>query len=307
MEWIKVFAPATVANIGPGFDVLGMAVTGLGDVVEARRKESDVIISHIEGTDQLPMESEKNTAWIAASEVLKQLGNPGGIEMKLKKGLPLCSGLGSSAASAAAGAFAANALYGNKLSKKDLILPAVKAEEKVSGFHADNIAPSLLGGAVLVRSLDPLDVIKLGTIDELTILLVTPDLSVLTKDARSILPESVPMKSFITNMANTSAIVSAFLKNDYTHFVSGLTDYIVEPVRAELIPGFDQVKKAAIAAEADSVNISGSGPTLFAVTNQPEERANSIAADMVKAFSEEGINSKSQISRIDTEGTRIIP
>ena len=307
MEWIKVFAPATVANIGPGFDVLGMAVTGLGDVVEARRKESDVIISHIEGTDQLPMESEKNTAWIAASEVLKQLGNPGGIEMKLKKGLPLCSGLGSSAASAAAGAFAANALYGNKLSKKDLILPAVKAEEKVSGFHAENIAPSLLGGAVLVRSLDPLDVIKLGTIDELTILLVTPDLSVLTKDARSILPETVPMKSFITNMANTSAIVSAFLKNDYTHFVSGLTDYIVEPVRAELIPGFDQVKKAAIAAKADSVNISGSGPTLFAVTNQPEERANSIAADMVKAFSEEGINSKSQISRIDTEGTRIIP
>jgi|TARA_B100000315_G_scaffold216661_1_gene216708 homoserine kinase len=307
MEWIKVFAPATVANIGPGFDILGMAVTGLGDVVEARGNESGVVISHIEGTDKLPMESEKNTAGIAASEVLKLLENPGGIEIKLKKGLPLGSGLGSSAASAAAGAFAANALYGNKLSKEELILPATKAEEKVSGFHADNTAPSLLGSAVLVRSLKPLDVIKLGTIDEITIVLVTPDNSIFTKEARTVLPDSVTLEKYVRNMANTSAVSTAFVKNDYGLFVRSLTDEVVEPERAKLINGIDEVKKAGLDAGADSVNISGSGPTLFAVINQQEEKANSIASDMVQAFSNAGRESKSQISRIDLEGTRIIP
>ena len=175
MDWIKVFAPATIGNIGPGFDVLGLAVSGWGDIIEARKIDSGVLISEIESEHELPTNPNKNTAGIAARETLRVLGERGGVEMKIRKGLPSGSGLGSSAASAAAAAFAVNYLYGEKLTKEDLILPTTKAEEYVSGgFFADNTAPCLLGGATLTRSKLPLDVTKIGHIDELRIVLVTP-------------------------------------------------------------------------------------------------------------------------------------
>jgi len=306
MEWIEVFAPATIANLGPGFDMLGMAVQGWGDTVIARKINSGISITEIDSHSKLPDNPDKNTAGIAIQEVLNLLNNPGGIELKIRKGLPLGSGLGSSAASAAAGAFAANYLYGNILNKKELILPATKAEQRVSGFHADNTAPSLLGGAVLVRSTDPLDVTGIGTISNLIIILVTPDIVVLTRKAREILPLEIPLKHFVKNAANAAAVTAAFVKNDYNLLVRGLKDVVVEPVRSQLIKGFHEVKTSALNAGADAVCISGSGPTLFAITNKTEKIPEQIREAMISAFKKININSKSIITQMDLEGTRLL-
>ena len=170
MSWVKVFSPATVANIGPGFDVLGMAVECLGDTIKAKRTNKDVSIIEIISNTKIPKGIDSNTASIAAIEILKVLGNPGGLELIIEKGLPSGSGLGSSAASAAAGAFAANILYGEKLNTNQLISAACNAEEVVSAKHADNTAAAILGGGVLVRSVTPLEVEKLGSISDLKLI-----------------------------------------------------------------------------------------------------------------------------------------
>ncbi|MEK6864008.1 MAG: homoserine kinase [Nanoarchaeota archaeon] len=305
-EWVKVFAPATIGNIGPGFDILGMAVKGLGDIVEARKTDSGVKITHIESKAELSNDPEKNTAGIAAMETLKLLGEKGGVEIRLKKGLPLGSGLGSSAASAAAAAYAVNILYGNKLSKDELIMPVTKAEEAVSGgFFADNTAPALLGGAILIRTYEPLDVTKIGSIKNLKIILVTPDIVVLTKEARGILPKDVPMQDFVFNMANSCMITMAFAKGDYDLFARSLNDRIIEPVRSRLIKGFEDVKNAALSKGADGVAISGSGPTLFAITNS-SEKAEKIKNAMVSAFAQHGISSESIVTEMNNEGAKQI-
>jgi len=307
MEWIKVFSPATIGNIGPGFDVLGLAVGGWGDTVEARKIDSGVVISAIDSHDELPADPDKNTAGIAAREVLELLREKRGVELKIKKGLPSGSGLGSSAASAAAAAFATNHLYQGQFSKEDLILPATKAEEYVSGgFFADNTAPCLLGGATLTRSVLPLDVTMVGHIDDLTIVLVTPDIVILTRAAREILPEVVSMKGFVHNMANSCLISAAFAKNDYELFARSLSDIVIEPVRAPLIQAFDEVKQNALKAGADGVAISGSGPTLFAITNQDTSRALRIEDAMVRTFKQAGVTCKSIITGVDLEGTRLV-
>jgi len=307
MDWITVYAPATIGNIGPGFDVLGLAVQHIGDTVEARRIETGVVLSSVETlrtTDELSTDADKNTAGIAAREVLSMLGEPGGIELQLKKGIPCGSGLGSSAASAAAGAFAANALYGNELSGADLVLAATRADAVVSGgYFADNTAPSILGGATVTRSGDPLDATKIGTVSALVIVLVTPQLVVLTRTARECLPRQVPMESFVANMANACLITAAFAKDDYALFSRSLSDVVVQPHRSKLITGFDRVSRGALDAGADGVAISGSGPTLFAATDSART-ALAIETAMVDAFAAEGVASTSVITEIDLTGTR---
>ena len=306
MSWIKVFAPASIGNIGPGFDVLGLAIDTVGDIIRARKIDEGIIISEITGLDNLPKEAGRNTAGIAASEVLKEIGTKGGIEIKLEKGVPAGSGLGSSASSAAAGAFAANYLYGEKLSKEELIDPATIAESFVSGgYFADNTAPSLLGGATITRNKKPLDVIKLGSIDELIIVVTTPEYKLLTKKARDILPEWVPMEGFISNMANACLIASAFSKNDYQLLARSIHDYVIEPVRAELIPGFKDVKKAALDADADGCSISGAGPSLFAITND-KNKAEEIGRAMEEAFLKNGLKSVYRVCRAYDKGTTVI-
>ncbi|WP_026998469.1 homoserine kinase [Eisenibacter elegans] len=306
-EWIKVFAPATIGNIGPGFDVLGMSVKYLGDTIEARRiPEKTVLISEIYADYPLSTDPTQNTAGIAAQEVLRLIGAEGGVEMKIHKGMPSGSGLGSSAASAAAGAFAANYLYGQKLSKEELILPATKAEEQVSGdFFADNTAPSLLGGATLTRSCLPLDVTKIGAISNLIVVLVTPKITILTKEAREILPKLVSMKQFVFNMANACLITAAFAKDDYSLFARSLNDDIIEPARSSLIPGFGQVKQNALQAGADGLTISGSGPTIFAITNE-RSKARFIEDAIVRTFLRFEVEAQSVITELDNEGTRLV-
>ncbi|MEI6166234.1 MAG: homoserine kinase [bacterium] len=307
MKQIKVFSPATIGNIGPGFDVLGLAVKNLGDVVEARRLSGGKIrIAAVHSPVPLSADPRKNTAALAAANVFKYLNIKGGIELTLHKGLPIGSGLGSSAASAAAGAFAANVLYGNQLSLEQLILAATEAEAIVSGgFFADNTAPALMGGATLTRCCVPLDVTRIGSIRSLKIVLVTPNVVVLTREARKLLPKMVPMEQFIANMANTALITAAFAKNDYSLFSRCLNDVIVEPVRSKLIPGFDEVKRNALKAGADGVAISGSGPTMFAITDNLQ-KARTIEKQMVLTFNSLGFASKSWVTTVDSQGTRLI-
>ncbi|MFT4304124.1 MAG: homoserine kinase [Candidatus Woesearchaeota archaeon] len=306
MKWIKVFSPATIGNIGPGFDVLGLAVQGLGDTIEARKIKKGIVISEIISESKLSSNPKKNTVTLAAKEVLKLLKIKEGIEFKIRKGLPAGSGLGSSAASAAAGAFAANYLYGNKLTKKELILPATLAEQKVSGgFFADNTAPALLGGATLTRTMQPLDITKIGTINNLVVILVTPNITILTSKARKILPKKVPMEDFVHNMANTSLITAAFAKNDYNLFARSLQDHVIEPYRKKLIDGFDNVRKAAIKAGANGMAISGSGPTVFSITNN-YNLAKNIEKAMNKEFNKLGIKTKSIITKVENQGTKLI-
>ena len=306
MENIRVFSPGTIGNIGPGFDVLGLAIKGLGDIVEARKIPSGIVVKANGSKWNVPLNSRENTASLAAQHVLDILGEKGGMEITLTKGLPIGSGLGSSAASAAAGAFAANFLYGNKLLKEELILPATKAEAAVSGgFFADNTAPALLGGATLTRSCEPLDVTRIGSIDALKLIIVIPELVVLTKDARAILPQFVNLRNFVMNMANTALITAAFSKNDYGLFSRCLNDTVIEPVRCSLIKGYHAVRKKALEAGADGMAISGSGPALFAITNSAD-KAKAIQKAMVEGFKENGVPAEAYITEVDEEGTRLL-
>lgn len=305
-KWIRVFSPATIGNIGPGFDVLGMAVKGPGDTLEARRIPSGIRMLKGDGIARVPSDPRRNTAAMAAANVFRMLNIRGGVELRLHKGLPAGSGLGSSAASAAAGAFAVNWLYGRTLSTEQLILAATQAEAEVSGgFFADNTAPALLGGATLTRCCVPLDVTRIGFIKRLKVVLVTPALVVLTREARRILPDQVPMASFVFNMANTALITAAFAKNDYALFSRSLNDIVVEPARAPLIRGFAQVKENAMKAGADGVAISGSGPTVFAITDNLR-KARAIEQQMILTFNAHGIATHSWVTTMDPHGTRVI-
>jgi len=306
MDAIRVFAPATIGNIGPGFDVLGIAITYLGDYVEARRVPSGIHIAEVTGDNEgIPLDPEKNTAGIAAREVLKLLNVNSGVELRIQKNVPSAAGLGSSAASAAGAAYAVNELYNGRLTPNDLILPATIAEAAVSGgFFADNTAPALLGGATLTRCREPLDVVKLGSIRDLLIVVATPDFELPTKKARAVLPDYIPMRSFVENMANSCLMVAAFTKDDINLFGRCVNDTVIEPVRAHLIPGFYDVKEAAIEAGAYGCSISGAGPSVFAVTDNIS-RAHGIGEAMVNAFRDCNVTSEMYIAKMETDGVRV--
>jgi homoserine kinase len=306
MNSVKVFSPASIGNIGPGFDVLGLAIDGLGDTVEAREiSGNEVVIENIFNADHyISNDPNKNTAGIAAKETLRALGIKNGVGLILTKGMPSGSGLGSSAASAAAGAYAVNKLFNGGLSEDELILAAMKGEAYVSGgYFADNVAPSILGGATLTQSIDPLKVSKLGTIDELILVLIIPNIQILTKDSRDVIPNKIDKRNFITNMANTASITAAFCKNDYALLKDNLIDVIIEPARTKLIPGFADIKSAAVKAGADGCTISGSGPTIFSISNS-HQRAKKIKCEMEKEFLNHGVECTGFITTPSKVGSR---
>ncbi|HCN24340.1 MAG TPA: homoserine kinase [Candidatus Marinimicrobia bacterium] len=306
MNSVKVFSPASIGNIGPGFDVLGLAIDGLGDTVEAREiSGNEVVIENIFNADHdISNDPDKNTAGIAAKETLRALGIKNGVGLILTKGMPSGSGLGSSAASAAAGAYAVNKLFNGGLSEDELILAAMKGEAYVSGgYFADNVAPSILGGATLTQSIDPLKVSKLGTIDELILVLIIPNIQILTKDSRDVIPNKIDKKNFITNMANTASITAAFCKNDYALLKDNLIDVIFEPARTKLIPGLADIKLAAVKAGADGCTISGSGPAIFAISNS-HQRAKKIKYEMEKEFINHGVECTGFITTPSKVGSR---
>jgi homoserine kinase len=308
------FAPATVANLGPGFDWLGCAVEGEGDTVTATvlpDQPGKVVVESITGDGgRLSLEAAENCAGIGAVEVLKQLGNPScGVSLKLHKGLPLGSGMGSSAASAAAGAAAVNALFGSPLSGEQLVLAGLVSEAFVSGYHADNIAPAVLGGFVLVRSADPLDLelLRFGG-DELWFTLVNPVFEAPTKEMRAVLPSHVPFKSMINNSLQGGSLVASILTGNVPKLGEALdSDTIIEPTRGPLIPGFAAVKEAAKTAGAYGCTISGAGPTCVAVVSDPDMGA-VVGEAMGAAFTKYGkLNVNTiQVVKLNKDGVKIL-
>ncbi len=305
---IKVFAPASVGNVACGFDVFGFAIDKPGDEVIAKLIDKpSVTISKISGDQgKLPLDPDKNTASVAITQFLKQCNSHQGIDIELHKKMPLGSGLGSSAASAVAGVVAANELLGNPLSTKELLPFAIAGERVASGsVHADNVAPSLLGGFILIRSYDPLDIIPISTPPDLVCTVVHPQIEIRTEEARKILPHQIPLKSAIQQWGNTAGLIAGMLNSDYDLIGRSLQDVVVEPVRASLIPGFYKVKKAALEAGALGCSISGSGPSLFALSSDFAV-AEKIGSAMQNVFTKENIESDVYISKINCEGAKVI-
>jgi homoserine kinase len=301
---ITAFAPATVANLGPGLDVLGLALRTPGDRVTARLSRGAVTIDAITGDGgALPLDPAKNTAGIAARATLEKAGVSTGVALTLQKGMPIGSGLGSSAASAAAAAYAVNLLIGSPLRKAELIGPCLDAEAAVAGRHADNVAAALLGGLILVRSIDPIDLVRLPVPDGLVIAVVTPDMELSTRAARAALPKDVPLASLVRNTANVGALVSACYSGDLALLARSMTDAVATPARAPLIPGCETVIAAALDAGALGSSISGAGPSIFALCRS-ERSAGEVAAAMVGAFASFGLAAKAVTSPADCPGAR---
>jgi len=298
MTKATAFAPGSIGNVGPGFDVLGLAVEGIGDRVTVELTKDTARVDDVTGTDAdlVPRDPERNCAAIAAAAILR--GSGYNAIVTIEKGLPLAGGMGGSAASSVAGAYAALLALGEE---KDVIAAALEGESAVAGRHLDNIAPSILGGLALSRSVDPIDVVKLPVAAEWWVALVTPRVRIQTKDARALLPNDSPRAEWIQQMANTAALAHAFAVGDGALLRRALDDRYAEPRRAALIPHFRDVKNAALEHGALGCSISGSGPTLFAIAEN-ESAARAVAAAMQGAFAE--VQSAAHVGAIAKEGVR---
>ncbi len=308
VEQIHVFAPATVANVASGFDILGFAIDFPGDEVILRKTDrSGVIISEITGEQgKLPFDPQKNTAGVAAQLFLQHIGTNQGLDIRLHKKMPIGSGLGSSAASAVASLSAANHLFGEPLSKKELLPFAMECERRACGFaHADNVAPALFGGFILIRSYEPLDIIEIPTPAQLFCTVIHPQLEIRTEDARKILKKQILLKDAIIQWGNTAGLIAGLMKTDYDLIGRSLQDVIIEPIRSILIPGFSEIKKAAVDAGALGCSISGSGPSIFALS-KTRGTAEQVGLAMQNKFQSLEINSEIYVSKINQNGPVIL-
>jgi homoserine kinase len=307
MESIRVFAPATVANVACGFDVLGFALEYPGDELSIRKTDSEtLVILKIDGAEDLPTDPEKNVVGVSIQSLLNELGSKQGLEISIKKGVKPGSGIGSSAASSAGAVVAVNKLLNAGFSKLDLVRFAMEGERLASGTaHADNVAPAIFGGFTLVRSYNPLDIIKLNTPDQLYCTVIHPQIEVKTSDARSVLRINLTLKKAIVQWGNLGGLVAGLFLEDYPLIGRSLEDVIVEPIRSVLIPGFDTVKEAAIQAGALGCSISGSGPSIFALS-KGIEIAQNVKAAMAEVYDSIGIEYIMYISKVSPEGVKIL-
>jgi homoserine kinase len=306
---VKVFAPATVANVVCGFDVLGFAVNEPGDEVIMRVTDKPgVVISKITGDEgRLPLNPAKNTVSASVQDYLKHIGRTDiGLDIELHKKMPIGSGLGSSSASTVAGLFAVNTLFDNQLSAQELVPFAMKGEELACGYgHADNVAPALLGGFVLIRSYEPLDVISLPFPDEMYAAIVYPEVDVPTKDARQMIRSKVLLKDAVKQWGNVAGLVTGLFMKDYDLIGRSMVDVLVEPTRSILIPEFYTMRQMAMDLGAISFGISGSGPSVFALTKDPET-ARTITNALQQKLKSIQINSLSFVSSVNKKGPVIL-
>ncbi|WP_235298442.1 homoserine kinase [Portibacter marinus] len=302
MSGLKVFAPASVANVACGYDVLGFALEQPGDEIIIRKKDTKgFVISTITG-GKLPYDPMKNTAGYTAIKLLEYLEYEGGIEMEIHKKMPFGSGLGSSAASAAAGAMAVNEILGRPLSKSELLPFAVLGEQIADGaYHADNVAPSLLGGMILIRDTPSLDFYKIYIPRGLHIVVIHPHIEILTKDSRGILKDKVEMSKHIAQSSNLAGLILGMQTSNFDLIRNSLTDVIIEPQRAHLIPQFYKVKNAALSEGVLGCSISGAGPSIFAICDNSLIAENAANA-MQRVFSDSKIESTIFHSKINKEG-----
>lgn len=306
MKEIKVFAPATVANLSCGFDVLGCCLDSVGDEMLVRKnKLREVRITKITGQD-LPLEADENVAGVAVKALLKDLESDQGFDIEIDKKIKPGSGIGSSAASSAGAVFAVNKLLGEPYKAKDLIPFAMQGELIASGNeHADNVAPALLGGFSLVRSYCPLEVLSLPVPSELRMVVLHPLIEIKTKDSRSIIKQNVSLKSAINQWGNLGALVSALYTEDYDLLGRSLEDEIVEPVRSILIPHFQELDELSTANGALGFGISGSGPSVFALC-KGDENAKAVKQAFREFYAKKGIDFDLHLSPINQQGVKVL-
>ena len=307
MDSIKIFAPATIANVSCGFDILGLCLDTVGDeMVIKKTKEKGITISKIVG-QTLPLEAKKNVAGVAALALLEKIDSDFGFDIEIYKNIKPGSGIGSSAASAAGAVFGINALLGEPFTTKELVSFAMEGEKLASGSaHADNVAPALLGGFTLVRSYEPsLEVIKINSPKELYATVIHPQIEVKTADSRSVLKQQVTLKLAVKQMGNLGGLISGLFAEDYNLISNSLHDEIVEPYRSILIPGFEEVKQECIKAGALGSGISGSGPSIFALS-KGEATAKKVAESMSNVYKNIGIDFDVHISKINQKGIKIL-
>ncbi|HSD07690.1 homoserine kinase [Flavobacterium sp.] len=306
MNEIKLFCPATIANLSCGFDVLGLCLATAGDEMIVRKSDvKGVRITKIVGAD-LPMETENNVSGVAALAMLEEVETEFGFEIEIYKNIKAGSGIGSSAASSAGAVFGINELLGRPFTRKELVKFAMQGEKLASGnAHADNVAPALLGGFTLVRSSNPLDIIKIDSPSELYATVVHPQIELKTSDARSVLKQNVSLKSAITQWGNVGGLVAGLYTQDYELIGRSLHDEIIEPIRSMLIPGFDLIKQTAYENGALGSGISGSGPSIFALS-KGKENADKIAKAMSAVYEEMNLPYEIHVSKVNDEGMKII-
>lgn len=302
----SAIAPATCANVAVGYDILGFAIDALHDRVDVVRRSDDQLQVKITSDDDLiPNAPDKNTASVAIMHLLKDQKIKAGFDIHITKGIPLASGLGGSAASAVAAVVAVNALLSQPLSLEQLAEYALSGEEISSGGrHADNVAPCLLGGLTLIQSLDPLKVLSLPCPD-IYCAVVHPHMMIETRKARELIQPEQPLTTFVEQSAHLAGFISALYQNDLALLQASFHDVLIEPIRATLIPGFEQVKQAANQAGALGVAISGSGPSLLALAKSKKE-AEQIAKSMSACFVDQKIQCDHWVSRFATRGAQAI-
>ncbi|MFH4966449.1 homoserine kinase [Gaetbulibacter sp. M235] len=306
MNEIKIFSPATVANVACGFDVLGFCLDNVGDEMIVRKTaKKGIYITKIEGFD-LPFETDKNVAGVSALALIEDANPDCGFEIEIYKHIKPGSGIGSSAASAAGSVFAINELLGRPYNKTQLTYFAMKGEAIASKCeHADNLAPAIFGGFTLVKSISPLDVLEIPTPDDLYATIIHPQIEVKTSEARAILPKEIPLQQAITQWANLGSLVHALHTNDYNLISKSLHDVIIEPYRSQLIPNFHDVKKASLNAGALGCGISGSGPSIFSLS-KGFETAKKVEVAIKDIYKNTSIEFETFVCKINTLGMKIL-
>ncbi len=306
MNEIKLFCPATIANLSCGFDVLGLCLDTVGDEMIVKKSVvKGIRITKLVGAD-LPLETEKNVAGVAALAILEGMQLDFGFEIEIYKNIKAGSGIGSSAASAAGAVVGINSLLGSPFSRKELVQFAMQGEKLACGnAHADNVAPALMGGFTLVRSYNPLDIIRIESPSEIFATVVHPQIELKTSDARSVLKQTVSLKSAIMQWGNVGGLIAGLYTQDYDLIGRSLHDEIIEPVRSMLIPGFDLIKQTALANGALGAGISGSGPSIFALS-RGEATAQKIAKAMCDVYDQMQLPYEIHVSKVNGDGVRII-
>jgi len=291
-KWIKVMAPATISNIGPGFDTFGMALNEPFDIIEGRKTDKGIVISEITGpgADSIPTDPKKNSVGIAAAAVLDKCGADFGIELRIKKGIRPCSGIGSSGASAGGGAYLAHLMCGERLTMSQLILCAAMAEDVTSGgLHADNVAPCILGGFTMIRSYEPFEVVRIEPPNDLGVVVAMPDVLVSTKEARAVLPSEVSVKDLIFHVGNASCLVHAMGSGDIDLLGRSVKDAVFEPARTHLVPHLKEAEAVAMSLGAAASFLGGSGPCVISLFSISKHNGEIIADGIKNMYASKGM------------------
>ena len=304
---VKVFAPASVSNMGSGFDIIGFPLEKIGDSVTVYRNgSSDIRIAEITGYEGIPKDPDKNVATYAVRKLLEDFGSTEGFDVKIEKTVIPGSGLGSSASSSAAAVVAVNELLENPYTRRELIDFAMEGEALVSGGkHADNVAPAILGGIILVRSYNPLDIIQIPPPEDLWTVVLHPQIEIKTHLSRSLLMDRIDLKDAVRQWGNVGGLIAGFYTSNYDLIGDSMEDLVAEPYRAELIPGYREMKQIALSNGAKGYTISGSGPSFFAVCDS-RNAAVAVEQAMREAYQQYKIEFLTYISRVNKEGAVIL-